>query len=81
MRHLHRDYNTTHCGIDASHVLMTHVLADADCADCLTAHTQYVADEEARAEAERQAELERQQFDEERLAERVAGILSRTGQA
>lgn len=79
-RHLHRDYNTAHCGVDASHVLMTHFLAEADCPDCIAAEAIYAAEQEAEAEAERQAELERQQADEERLAQRVAEIIAKGGQ-
>jgi hypothetical protein len=77
MRHLHRDYNTAHCGLDASHVLMTHTLSEADCPDCIAAHATYAADLEAAAAEEAAAELARQQADEVRLAERVAEIIAR----
>ena len=76
MRHLHRDYNTAFCGLDASHVLMTHVRAEADCPDCLAAETTYAADLEAAAAAELEAEDARRAADEERLAQRVAEIIA-----
>ena len=37
-RHLHRDYNTSFCGRDASHILMTYDAAECDCAGCLAAY-------------------------------------------
>lgn len=32
--HLHKDYNTTFCGEDASHIPMTYALDETTCADC-----------------------------------------------
>lgn len=34
VRHLHKDYNTTECGRDASHILMTYDPKEATCKAC-----------------------------------------------
>lgn len=51
-RHLHRDYNTTFCGRDASHLQMTYEPAEADCAACLKAHQIAEAEKENGEEAD-----------------------------
>jgi hypothetical protein len=52
-RHLHRDYHTAYCGLDASHIPMTYEESEADCASCLEAAAQAKAEAElAEAEAE-----------------------------
>lgn len=33
-RHLHRDYHTTECGKDASHILMTWTPGEETCSTC-----------------------------------------------
>lgn len=48
-RHLHRDYLTAYCGLDASHILMTYAPEEADCAACIAAgeaHRQELAEAE-----------------------------------
>lgn len=57
MTHLHRDYDTAFCGLDAAHIPMTHDPAEADCKPCLSAHGKYLLAEAELAEAER-AEIE-----------------------
>jgi hypothetical protein len=62
MRHLHRDYHTSHCGQDISHLLATFNENEADCPDCLAGLVQFRSDEDAArilAEQERAAEEER----------------------
>lgn len=46
--HLHKDYNTTFCGEDASHIPMTYALDETTCIDCKKAL------EEARAQLKSQ---------------------------
>jgi hypothetical protein len=57
-RHLHRDYHTAYCGLDASHIPMTYEESEADCADCLEAAAAARAEAEAAAEAVEAAEAE-----------------------
>lgn len=57
IRHLHQDYNTSFCGRDAAHILMTHHEGEADCPACHQALGQRLADE-ARAKADERTRLD-----------------------
>jgi chromosome segregation ATPase len=48
--HLHRDFNTTFCDLDAANVICANVLADATCEECRTAFKKQ--HEDANAEVE-----------------------------
>lgn len=78
-RHLHRDYHTSECGKDASHIPMTYDEAEANCAACAKGKVKRLADE-AEAEAARQAEIaaEAQRQDQE-SAERTAQLEALAG--
>lgn len=43
LRHLHGDYHHAWCGEDASHILMTYVEDEANCALCKAYHDAYSA--------------------------------------
>lgn len=58
--HLHRDYHTSECGKDASHIPMTYDEAAATCAACAKGKVKRL-EAEARAEAEALAEVEAEQ--------------------
>lgn len=58
MKHLHRDYHTSHCGLDASHIPMTFDAGATECADCLAALEAFEAQQETdRLERERTGAL------------------------
>jgi hypothetical protein len=77
MTHLHRDYGTSFCGKDASHIPMTHDEAKADCKACKKALEQHredvkaakLAEEALAAKEAAQAEKLRNERDR-RIAER-----------
>jgi hypothetical protein len=54
MRHLHRDYHTSHCGQDISHLLATFNENEATCKACQTGLEQFRKDEEAARLADEQ---------------------------
>lgn len=78
-RHLHRDYWTTFCGLDASHIPMTYEPGEHDCEACAKAHAEHLAAEKAAAEeaeaedkrrrdAEAKAQADRAQAEADELA-------------
>lgn len=56
MKHLHRDYHTAHCGLDASYIPMTFEASEVDCEACLTAYAAFQV--ELAAEAEERARVQ-----------------------
>lgn len=64
-RHLHRDYHTAFCGVDASFELMTYAPKEADCAACKAAYDQHLGDVAAQQERDRQAAEEEERKQEE----------------
>ncbi len=74
--HLHRDYHTAFCGLDASHIPMTYERGDSTCASCLAAaakadETAALANigEAAQIELDQEEEDERQALEAARIAE------------